>query len=84
MKKVKLYALSTCPWCRKAKQYFTKNNIPFEYTEYDLVSEDEQEKIIDTMDKYGGTGEYPFVIIGNKAVCGYDPDEYARLLGKKQ
>ena len=29
MKKVSLYTLSTCPWCRKAKQFFAERNIPF-------------------------------------------------------
>ena len=82
MKRVTLYALSTCPWCRKAKQYLTKQKIPFKYVEYDLVSEDEQEEIMDSISDFGGTGEFPFVVIGRHGVNGYDPDEYARLLGK--
>jgi glutaredoxin len=82
MKKVTLYALSTCPWCRKAKQYLTKNNIQFEYVEYDLLSDEEQEGVMDFISEHGGTGEFPFVTIGRGAVSGYDPDEYARLLGK--
>jgi glutaredoxin len=82
MKKVTLYALSTCPWCRKAKQYFTKNKVPFRYVEYDLEPEDTQEEIMDTINELGGTGEFPFVTIGRGTVSGYDPDEYARLLGK--
>lgn len=82
MKKVKLYTLSTCPWCRKAKAYFTKNKIPFEHVDYDLVSGEKQEEIMDEMNECGGTGEFPFAIIGKDSVCGYDPDEYARLLEK--
>jgi glutaredoxin len=81
MKKVTVYALSTCPWCMKTKRFFTKNKIPFEYTDYDLASEEEQEQIMDFVTGHGGTGEFPFVIIGNESVCGYDPDEYAKLLG---
>jgi hypothetical protein len=27
MNKVSLYTLSTCPWCRKATQFFTEPNI---------------------------------------------------------
>lgn len=34
--KVFMYALSTCPWCRKAKQFFKTNNVPFDYVDYDL------------------------------------------------
>jgi hypothetical protein len=36
MKDVVMYTLSTCPWCRKTKKYFTDNNIPLKYVEYDL------------------------------------------------
>jgi glutaredoxin len=81
MKKVTVYALSTCPWCMKTKRFFAKNKIPFEYLDYDLVSEEEQERIMDVVTGYGGTGEFPFVIIGKDGVSGYDPDEYAKLLG---
>ncbi len=82
MKKIRLYALSTCPWCRKAKQYLTKNKISFDYVEYDLLSEEKQEEVMDLISERGGTGEFPFVTIGRDSVSGYDPDEYARLLGK--
>ena len=32
-----LYALSTCPWCRKAKQWFTDTGVPFEFVDVDLL-----------------------------------------------
>lgn len=47
--KVFMYTLSTCPWCRKTKQFFRDSNIPFDYVDYDLQGEEEQEKIIDEM-----------------------------------
>jgi glutaredoxin len=34
MKNVSMYTLSTCPWCRKAKKYFTDHNIPFKYVAF--------------------------------------------------
>ena len=37
MKNVFMYTLSTCPWCRKTKKYFTDHNIPFKYVDYDLA-----------------------------------------------
>jgi len=81
MKHVTLYALSTCPWCMKAKRFFTKKKIPFECLDYDLVSDKEQERIMEVVNQHGGTGEFPFVIIGKDGINGYDPDEYAKLLG---
>ncbi len=80
MEKVTMYTLSTCPWCRKTKKFFTDHNVPFEFTDYDLADEVTQSKINDEMD-IAGADAFPFVIIGDKIIVGYQPDVYTRLLG---
>lgn len=80
MAKVTMYTLSTCPWCRKTKKFFTEHNIPFEFTDYDLADEATQDKIITEMDAEGATG-FPFVRIDDQIVEGYRPDRFAELLG---
>ena len=82
MAKVTMYTLSTCPWCRKTKKFFTEHNIPFEFTDYDLADEATQDKIIRQLDAAGANG-FPFVRIGEQVVVGYQPDVYARLMGIK-
>lgn len=79
--KVSMYTLSTCPWCRKTKQYFKDKNIPFEYVDYDLAGEKEQEKILEEISKYGGSA-FPFVKIDGEVVIGYNPQKYDELLNK--
>ncbi len=83
MPRVMMYTLSTCPWCRKAKQFFAERNIPFEYTDYDLSDRETQQRITAEMDSAGITG-FPYVRIGDEVVGGYRPAEYARLLGLKE
>ncbi len=80
MKKVSMYTLSTCPWCRKTKQYFTDHNIPFQYVDYDLQSVQEQEKIEQEMKKRGGALSFPWVLIGDDLVVGWNPAKYDELL----
>ena len=82
MPKVSMYTLSTCPWCRKTKKYFSEHNIPFEYTDYDLADEATQRKIMQELDA-AGAGGFPFVRIGNQIVEGYRPDLFDSLLGDK-
>jgi len=79
MKKVSLYTLSTCPWCRKAKQFFTERNIPFSYVDYDLADESTQKKILQELDSAGASG-FPFAKIGDKVISGYQPEAYAKAL----
>jgi glutaredoxin len=80
MKHVLMYTLSTCPWCRKAKQYFTDHSIPFEYVDYDLQPVEEQEKIEQEMKRKGGPLSFPWVLIGDELVVGWNPAKYEQLL----
>jgi glutaredoxin len=82
MKKVKMYTLSTCPWCMKTKKWFKQNKIPFTYVDYDLVNEDEQQQIRAEIDGYGVERTFPVVVIGEEVVSGYDLERYAELLGR--
>jgi glutaredoxin len=79
MNKVSMYTLSTCPWCRKTKQWFTGHHVPFDDVDYDLADEATQDRILRELDAAGATG-FPFVKIGNHVVEGYRPDRYAELL----
>ena len=80
MKKVSMYTLSTCPWCRKTKKFFTDHHIPFEFTDFDLADEATQDKIIREMEAEGANG-FPFVRIDGQVVEGWQPARYAELLG---
>ena len=79
MKKVTLYTLSTCPWCRKAKKFFAERNIPFTYIDYDLADEATQAKILRELDAAGATG-FPFAKIGDEVISGYQPEAYEKAL----
>jgi glutaredoxin len=81
MKHVFMYTLSTCPWCRKTKAYFTDHNIPFQYVDYDLQTAEEQERIEQEITKSGGQMSFPWVRIGNDLVVGWNPAKYDELMG---
>lgn len=83
MKKVVIYALSTCLWCRKTKKYFEDKKIPFEAVDYDKQPEEKQEEMMKEMKGSGCTGSFPFTKIGSACVQGYDPGEFDKLLEQK-
>lgn len=80
MKNVSMYTLSTCPWCRKTKKYFTEHQVPFDFIDYDLADAATQARIMKELDAEGASG-FPFVRIDDAVVVGYQPDRYAKLLG---
>jgi len=76
-----IYALSTCPWCRKAKQYFEDNGVPFEAVDIDLLPDDEGDRLADEALFASGSRAYPVVRIGEEVIVGYAPEKYGKLLG---
>jgi len=66
--------------CRKTKKYFTDHNIPFKYVDDDLATEQEQQKIEQEMTKRGGQLSFPWVLIGDDLVVGWNPAKYDELL----
>jgi len=84
MKKVTIYALSTCLWCKKTKKFFEEKKVPFKAVDYDKLSEDSQEELMAEMRKDGCNGTFPFTRIGTACVQGYDPAEFAKLLEEKK
>ncbi len=83
MKKVTIYALSTCLWCRKTKKFFEDKKVPFETVDYDKQDESRQTEMLAEMKESGYSGAFPFTRIGNACVQGYDPVEFERLLEKR-
>ena len=67
MATVKVYSTPTCPWCRKAKEFFSANNIAFK----DLnVAEDEAAR--DDMIKRSGQMGVPVIDVDGELVIGFD------------
>jgi glutaredoxin len=78
-----IYALSTCPWCKKAKRYFADKSIPYDFMDYDLASEEERARVRKEFDKLDLDLSFPKVFIGEKVISGYRPDEYDKVLSEK-
>ncbi len=81
MKKVTMYSLSNCLWCKKAKKYFEELGVAYEYTDYDRADVEKQQRIDRDMREIGAGG-FPVVKIGADVVTGYRPDRYKELLGQ--
>ncbi len=80
--KVFMYAISTCAWCKRTKQFLKDNSVEFKYVDVDLCSDEDQEKIKAQITKRGGRLAYPTVIVDDKIlITGAKLDEIAEALG---
>ena len=74
--KVLLYAISTCAWCRKTKDFLKKNNFEYEYVDVDFCSLEDREKVRNEILRMGGRLSYPAIIIDEKTVInGFHEDK---------
>ncbi|KYK33993.1 MAG: NrdH-redoxin [Thermoplasmatales archaeon SG8-52-3] len=81
--KILLYALSTCGWCRKTKEFLKKLGVEFSYIYVDLVDEIEKDKVIQEVRKCNPRNSYPTIIINdNQCIVGYKEDEIREVLNK--
>jgi glutaredoxin-like YruB-family protein len=74
-KKVVVYSTPTCPFCVYAKDYFKKNNVPFE----DIDVTKDQAKAKEMVEKSGQMG-VPVIAIGDDIVIGFQPEVFEELL----
>jgi glutaredoxin 3 len=75
-KEVKVYATSTCPYCKKTKAFLDENNVSYE--DYDVGTD--AAKRNEMMDKSGQMG-VPVLDIGGKIIIGFDKDAIKEALG---
>lgn len=80
MSKVSMYTISTCPVCQKTKEFFRTRGITFNFIDYDLANESEQNKIAVEMMTGAGRIGFPFVRIGDVVVVGFNPERFEQLL----
>ena len=80
--KIILYALSTCGWCRKTKEFLNGLGVEFSYIFVDLLEEQEKDEIMEDVIKWNPRRSFPTVIINDeKCIVGYKEDQIKEALG---
>lgn len=76
-----LYALSTCVWCKKTKQLLGELNVKYDYIDVDLVSGEEQDKVMQEIEAVNPQGGFPTMVVDkSNAIVGYKPEEIKEAL----
>jgi glutaredoxin-like protein NrdH len=73
--KVLVYALSTCGWCKRAKQFLKDNDVEYEYVDVDMCSWDDKQNIMQDIRSRGGMLAYPTLIIDDKILLTGAPQD---------
>jgi glutaredoxin-like YruB-family protein len=79
MAAIKIFSQPTCPACNELKEYLKSRGIPF--TDYDILSDD---KALHEMLNVHKVRVTPLVVIGEKKLIGFDPEELEKALQENQ
>ncbi len=79
---VKLYALSTCAWCKRAKKFLDDNGVEYELTYVDLLEGEEKEQVLQEVAQWNPRRSFPTVVVDEtKSVSGFKPEQLKEVLG---
>jgi glutaredoxin len=79
VKRVRLYALSTCATCAKAKKFLSERKIDFEVIDVDRLESGEQWVVSKEVKRYNPSATYPTLVV-EEVITEYDEEALKRAL----
>jgi glutaredoxin-like protein NrdH len=78
---IKMYALSTCPWCKKTKALLDSLGVEYSFEDVDFLVGSEREKAIETVKKWNPACSFPTLVINDsKCIVGFKENEIKEAL----
>jgi len=79
---VKLFALSTCVWCKKTKALLKELGVGYDYVDVDMLDSTEKAKALAEIHDWNPSCSFPTLVIGNqKCIAGFDEARIREELG---
>jgi glutaredoxin len=77
---VKIFALTTCPYCRMARKYLDENDVTYDVVEVDLLDGEERAAAIAEVKEASGGTSFPVLILGEETIVGFNKKRMKELL----
>lgn len=78
-RKIRVYSLSTCPACKRLKEFLKSHNIEYETIDVDTLDSGEQWVALKELRKINPQETFPTIVV-EKAVVGYEEEALKKLL----
>ena len=80
--KIILYALSTCGWCRKTKEFLNKLGVEYDFVYADNLEGDDRDNTMEEVKKWNPRCTFPTIVINDKeCIIGFKEDKIKETLG---
>lgn len=80
MPKIKLYTLSTCSHCIRTKNFFRDCGVEVEFTDVDLLTGGERERILELVRALNPDCSFPTICIGDTVIVGFNESKIRSAL----
>ena len=78
---IRLFALSTCIWCKKTKKLLDSLNVSYEYIFVDKLDPVVRDEVVNEMERWNPRRSYPTIVFNNQTcVTGFKEREIRELL----
>ena len=71
---IKVYALSTCPQCKKLKILLDEKGINYTSVDVDKVNGEEKEQTLKKIDQLVNDRSFPITVVNETVIQGYNPN----------
>jgi len=78
---VKMFTLSTCPHCNKAKSFMKDCEVNYQFEDVDLLTGQQREQILEEVRKFNPACTFPTIVIGDKVIIGFNEEKIRAALG---
>jgi glutaredoxin len=78
---VLLFALSTCGWCKRTKEFLRENDVAFEYVDVDKCTLEEKREVGRLLKEWDAQLGFPVTVVDDEVVItGFKPDDFREAL----
>jgi len=77
---IRLFALSTCVWCKKTKKLLDALQVSYDFIYVDLLEGKEKDEVMDEVEKYNPRRSFPTIVINDEVISGFKEHDIRKKL----
>lgn len=79
---IKLFALSTCVWCKRTKQLLDNLGVAYDYTFVDHLEGETRDQVMDEIKNWNPACSFPTLVINDeKCIVGFKEEQIKEAIG---
>jgi glutaredoxin len=78
---IKVFALSTCPYCKQARAFLDESGVAYDVVEVDKLTGQERTDAIEEVKTLSGGTSFPVLVMDGEVVVGYNKARIQQLIG---